>query len=646
MDICFVGVPFAPIERPLISFGLLQERLKNNNIKAKTLYPNLDFACRIGIQEYYNISQIGSSFAFGDWVFSKYLFPENDPDLFLNFLNKYIGKSVFIDSVMKSGFIGNLQDEAFQFIEQTASSIVQNYNPAIVACSSMFDNHVACLSLLKCIKKISPDTITLMGGANCEGDMGISNHKLFNFIDYIVSGHADHLISDLVSKILKSGNNLELSEVPKQVIAPVFRKNGYQNISSHIKPINEKIKSTTPDYSDYFNKISQSEKLKRNIFPTIPIETSRGCYWGKCKFCGLNGHSVKYTQKQPEEILNEINVLSDKYDTKKIEFVDNAINVSSFIKIAKRFEKKDFKYFAEIRTDIKKENLETLRDSGFAWVQPGIENLNDKFLKCMNKGTNTLDNIQIMKWSRQYGIHIIWSIMHYFPKEENEWYNELIEIIPKLGHLYPPKGMNKLRYDRFSHYYQNQKKYDLNLQACEYYNYIYPFEQEVLGTIVYFFEDKKEYEIRQNPLLYYLIGEHKPSIGKLNQLIEEWIGNFTNDEIHQLYYTINNNGNAIIKDTRKISSKQDYLLNELETKIIVYCDKYKSIEQVYEHLKDNYSIVEINRAIIYLLDKNLMIKLNEQIITIALEYIPSRLADNDEFACGVVLKQEIKECIQ
>ncbi|MCC8146919.1 MAG: radical SAM protein, partial [Bacteroidales bacterium] len=144
-----------------------------------------------------------------------------------------------------------------------------------------------------------------------------------------------------------------------------------------------------------------------------------------------------------------------------------------------------------ISTTVKKDEFQELYSNGFIWLQPGIENLSNNFLQHMNKGTHVLQNLQVMKWARELGIHIVWSIMYHFPKENNDWYNDLLEIMPKLTHLSPPGSLNKLRYDRFSEYHTHSEKYNLELQPREYYKYIYPFEENILTDFVYFFEEKK-----------------------------------------------------------------------------------------------------------------------------------------------------------
>ena len=49
------------------------------------------------------------------------------------------------------------------------------------------------LALLRKIKERAPDTVTMMGGANCEGPMGEATHRYFSWVDCVVSGAADEL---------------------------------------------------------------------------------------------------------------------------------------------------------------------------------------------------------------------------------------------------------------------------------------------------------------------------------------------------------------------------------------------------------------------------------------------------------------------
>src|ERR1044072_6822673 len=110
----------------------------------------------------------------GEWCFATRLFPntEASDEEYLN----------LVLEVRCSGFPAELEErkdhmrwvrrQCAAFVDWLAEDIVAK-KPKIVGCSSVFQQHCASLALLKRIHALSPDTILLMGGANCEGEMGM-----------------------------------------------------------------------------------------------------------------------------------------------------------------------------------------------------------------------------------------------------------------------------------------------------------------------------------------------------------------------------------------------------------------------------------------------------------------------------------------
>lgn len=67
--------------------------------------------------------------------------------------------------------------------------------------------------------------------------------------------------------------------------------------------------------------------------PTVLIETSRGCWWGDkshCTFCGLNGATMAYRSKSGARAFEEMQQLSDQWQTDRIEVVDNILDMRYF----------------------------------------------------------------------------------------------------------------------------------------------------------------------------------------------------------------------------------------------------------------------------------------------------------------------------
>src|SRR5690606_18211239 len=87
-----------------------------------------------------------------------------------------------------------------------------------------------------------------------------------------------------------------------------------------------------PDYDEYFARFErlgfQGADPRRHV--DLPIEGSRGCWWGAknhCVFCGLNAGTIKYRAKSPARLLDEMSTLSARYRNFHIETVDNIIDL-------------------------------------------------------------------------------------------------------------------------------------------------------------------------------------------------------------------------------------------------------------------------------------------------------------------------------
>lgn len=58
----------------------------------------------------------------------------------------------------------------------------------------------------------------------------------------------------------------------------------------------------------------------------------------------------------------------------------------------------------------------------------------------------------------------------------------------KLVHLQPPRGVHEIEYDRFSPYHQDPANFGLHLKPKSVYRLLYPFDDETISHLVYFFE--------------------------------------------------------------------------------------------------------------------------------------------------------------
>src|SRR5260370_18697986 len=150
-------------------------------------------------------------------------------------------------------------------------------------------------------------------------------------------------------------------------------------------------------------------------------------------------------------------------------------------------DKGDRRILYEIKANVTRARVEEMKRAGITWVQPGVENLHSEVLRLMDKGIQGWQNVQLLKWSSEVGIRIVWSILMGFPGEKDEWYEEMAGWLPSLEHLPPPSGTHIIRFDRYSVYHEQAKRYGLLLFPVGSMSFIYPVWPADLDGLASFF---------------------------------------------------------------------------------------------------------------------------------------------------------------
>ena len=223
-DVCLLSMPFPPLNQPSMALGLLKAAVREADISVSNFYPCVWFAEEIGLDVYVFISDSKQEFLAGEWAFAGAAFPDFHPD-HEAYLDAVLSAAVSRGLLRRSGFGSDPRDALWKareaapaFIEKVAHRVLEK-RPKIVGCTSTFMQHCASLAVLRKIRELAPEVVTVIGGANCEGAMGIAIRKCFPWLDFVVSGEADHLFPELCRKILTSGKNIPAQELPLGVIS-------------------------------------------------------------------------------------------------------------------------------------------------------------------------------------------------------------------------------------------------------------------------------------------------------------------------------------------------------------------------------------------------------------------------------------------
>lgn len=619
-DVVLVSMPFTPLTHPSLGLSCLAGALRKQEIRVKCLYPALDFAGRIGIENYVAIIN-GLVFELaGDWVFSGIAFPEHRPDD-AAYLSSHCQN---IDAALMRA----AREAAIPFVDDTARRIL-SLRPKIVGCTSMFHQNAASLALLRRVRDMEPGIVTVMGGANCEGAMGLEMVRNFPWLDYAFSGESDVTFPELCRSIISGPARVDASGwMDAGVFTPRDRDNGH-HAADRRGVVQDLSVLPDPVHDDYFEELAASS-VRDHIVPGVLIETSRGCWWGEkssCSFCGLNGLSRKYRCKLPDQIHDEIGRLSARHGMTAFEMTDNMLQLSFLDDLLPRFKGRDMLFLYEVSPTLTREQIRTLQESGVRWVQPGFEHLHPDGLRALNKGNQVYHNLRFLKWARQYGITLAWNFLYAFPGERDDWLDDVCRLIPLICHFQPPATLHcPLRYDRFSRYHNHQEQYGLDLRPFPAYSFIYPLGEEQLSRLAYYFKDHAkpgpfdgsftDGQLRLLRVLYewkYLFPGVKPypdENGKLR-------------EFPMLGMRPMADGSLVFTDTRPAAVAAEHVCSGFDRAVYEACDGGETVEGIAGRLAESgfpaADTEAIAAALQRFIDKKLMLLTCGRYLSLALE---------------------------
>jgi ribosomal peptide maturation radical SAM protein 1 len=638
-------MPFSPVERPSYACGLLKSVLTRAGFSVVTRHACLRFTERINKRTYSLLSRIRIEDGPVDWAFAPIAFPQHvsDPQAYLTRLFERNPITWSEDPADDFAALLALRERAPAFVEETVEYIL-SLGPRIVGCTSTFQQHVASLGLLRRLKQKAPDIVTMIGGANCETIMGRTTHENFTWVDYVVSGEAEDLLPGLCRQILAPGIEVPPEQLADGVFGPVHRRSGYPAASYGDGVPRAVAKSIVdqplPDYREYFSELDGSS-LRSRVTVALPLETSRGCWWGEikhCKFCGLNGSTMSYRSKPGEAALSEIAALQTRYGISRFLSVDNILDLKYFKEFIPTLAqtKQRATFFYETKSNLSRRQVKALADAGVIWLQPGIEAMHTGLLDLMDKGSQAWRNVQLLRFARQFGIRLQWAILCGFPGEDESWFNEMATWLPLLSHL-EPGYLKGLRFDRYSPYFRDASRYGLRLRPAEMYRYFYPLPQSQLADLVYFFEadgrDMKGYHLLSADLA------DRPSLEGLRRIMAGWYLRWHGPERPVLLME-DHEAFLMIFDTRSCAPARHVFLTGLERELYLICDEAPTVQGAVNQVsRDGFWTADDAEEVIEdLVRRRLLLLIDGHAISLAVpEPLPEMPSDHD-FPGGILLE--------
>lgn len=562
--VLLINMPFAGVEFPSLALGLFKARFQQEGIPCDVVYLNLLFAEMVGLENYALIGQYNGTFA-GEQMFAQTLFGSHVPE-----------DRQFYDGVIAQfsrelpSRLAYMKVRVRPFLDRCLTEIPwSSYD--VIGFTSLFEQSLPSLALAYLVKRRFPSKCIILGGANCEDIMGLTMHQCFPCIDYVFAGEADDTFPELVKRLIYGHPVHDLRGIVYRgpLGKSVYTGDAPKTLDLDALPF--------PNFDDFYARQSSSAGCSA-LATWMLMETARGCWWGekaKCTFCGLNGKTIRFRTKSAPRIIAELKYLLDRYrrfNVNYIRMVDNVIAPQHFAELLPRLATLGLgtRLFFEIRPTLRKAQLKALAEAGVTDIQAGLESLNSHTLKLMRKGTTSLQNIQLLKWSKQFGINASWNIIFGFPGEVPADYANSLDLANVLTHLNPPVGFGPFRLDRFSFNLEHATELDLvNVQPQSIYRYLYPFNETALFNLCYYFDYSHRMPLNNGGFQYPLLLQVNRWKRQQDQLYSQRLA-----------------GRVVIIDTRPVATAPQVELEGLGGLIYEYCDQSRTVAQIRRWLSE------------------------------------------------------------
>ncbi len=344
--------------------------------------------------------------------------------------NEIIYDNYFCNPLLKYDWV-NIDDQCkdenvnmfIDFFKRKTEKIKnENYD---LVCISVPDlsQLIPSFTLSRIIKEQTDLCVAIGGNYITQNKADFMNHpEIFGkYCDFLMVGEGEKSITEFA----------EYSEDKRKVedVSNLIWFNGKEVICNQRPAEISFNEIATPDFSGIdFSKYFSPETV-------LPMQLSKGCYWGKCTFCDYYYGQQCYSTKKIDDVIAEIKHYIALYGVKHFLFIDEAIppvyynNLSDAI-IDNGLEIY-FYSFVRLEKGFTKEVLKNMHKAGFRIGLWGYEAKSERIMKMMNKGIDTEERLRILKDAHDAGIWNNALFIMGYPTETKDEIDSTIETIYK-----------------------------------------------------------------------------------------------------------------------------------------------------------------------------------------------------------------------
>jgi hypothetical protein len=234
--------------------------------------------------------------------------------------------------------------------------------------------------------------------------------------------------------------------------------------------------------------------------------------------------------------------------------------------------------------------------------------MSDRVLSLMRKGTTALQNIQLLKWCREFGVRPEWNLLYGFPGEDPRDYREMLPMFDDIDFLDGPTACGPVRLDRFSPYHADPASFGMvGVRPMASYRYLYPFDEDGLMRTAYYFDF--DYGDGRDPRSY---------AGDVIERVNRWS---VQGPVGGLWLCPRPDGSVVLLDTRS-GRREVALLEGWQADAYLAFDRATTIARVAESL--GVPPEDVRAFAAWCLERRLMVSRGDRYLALGVHRPPRR----------------------
>ncbi|MYN03669.1 RiPP maturation radical SAM protein 1 [Pseudoduganella sp. DS3] len=454
------------------------------------------------------------------------------------------------------------EDVIPRYLDECAQRVLE-WQPTLVGLSCMFDQTLASVALARRLKALQPGLPVVLGGYALEGRPGDAILSSFPFIDAVARGDGEPQIVRLAQASVGAG---ALGDIPGVALRGQPAQAAQQADLGANPP---------PSYSDWFADLDALQRDERVIVRSqvLPVEASRGCWWGQhkhCVFCGIDEQTLKYRAKPAQRVLQMLAALRERYGDHVFRFSDYILPRQYYDEMldALAGQQPRYRLMGEIKANQTSERLQRFAAAGFIELQPGIESFSSEVLRLMDKGVRGIHNVLTLKSGYRNRIQINYNVLYGLPGEQAGWYRAMLLQLPKLYHLTPPVSRTETIVTRFAPLQADPARFGLSPRPRHHRCYDLLFAQDWLSANRFALDDCAYYFARGFDYPDELAGLYR----MLVEQVEHWKGQHRARPVYLYYDDEPVRGEMTVHDSR-FGEARVWRLRGLARQLMLACDE-------------------------------------------------------------------------